>query len=109
MSSCFCESCPEAVQTINITQNTLEVDGAAAGFGDQYFHGGTADVGVGNTLTLSHTPLNAASVLVFLNSGVQGQDTGVPANNFTVSGAVVTLNFAPVAGDVVHVHYFWVV
>lgn len=104
-SSCYCESCPEAPSTINITQNTVELDGDSSGFGDEYFH---ADDVVAGTITLGHTPLTASAVQASLNGVLQGRDTGAPANNFTVSGAVITLGFAVGASDVVHVHYFWV-
>lgn len=102
MAECYCNSCPEAVSDVNITQVTIEVDGTESGFVDEYF--ASTDVVAGH-ITLSNTPINAAAVLLFLNSGAQGQNTVTPSNQFSVAADVVTLNFTPVAGDVLHFHY----
>lgn len=71
------------------------IGGGGTGFGE--IPTGTID-GVNTMFTISQAPLNATSVLVFVN-GVNVED------QFSYAGSVVTLNTAPVIGQSVFVWY----
>lgn len=106
MTTCYCESCPEAVPTINITQNTIAVDGTTSNFYNDYFLG--SDV-VANQLTLSHTPAVAHAVQMSVNGVVQGENTTGVQKNFSIAANIVTLLFVPNAADSIHFWYLGVV
>lgn len=101
MSNCYCESCPEAVPTINVTQNTIAVDGTTSTFYNDYFLG--SDV-VANQLTLTHIPVVPHAIQMSVNGVVQGENTTGVAKNFSIAADVVTLLFTPNAADSIH---FW--
>ena len=105
--ACYQNQCPEAVSTITVNQTTLTMNGALVGWRDEYFTTASPKYdATSKTITLTYMPVNPGSVLLSLNSGVQGQDTSGTAANFSVSGNIVSLNFTPAATDVIHVHYF---
>lgn len=98
-SLCFVDNYPEAVSTVNVTNNTITFDGADANFYEESFT--TATMTADTTFTLAHYPVSAGSIALYLNSGAQIQGT-----DYTVSGNIITLTTAATASDTVLVRYF---
>jgi hypothetical protein len=94
--------CPEAPSTINVTHNSIKLDGGSTIWADDQFTG--AEV-VAQKLTLSKVPYSAASVDVVLNSGVQRLNV-----DYTISGDIITFNPGVTIdpADVINVKYVYV-
>jgi hypothetical protein len=94
--------CPEAPSTINVTHNSIKLDGNSTIWADDQFIGSEV---VAQKVTLSKVPYSPASVDVILNSGVQRLNV-----DYTISGDIVT--FSPGVtidpSDIIHVKYVYV-
>lgn len=87
--------CPAAPSTINVTVNTIELDGDTAVFINETYTG--SDVS-SNVLTLAHTPYSSAAVQVIYNSG-----TLRPFIDYEVSANKIVFLFTPDASAKIHI------
>jgi hypothetical protein len=99
--SAFENCCPSAPD-ISITNVTVTMDGAAVRFYQEAFLGSAI---TNRLVQLAHWPVMPMGVLLFLNTGIQGQNTIVPYNDYTISGKDITLGFTPDATDEILVAY----
>lgn len=99
-SLCFIDNYPEAVSTVNVTENTIEFDGSLANFYEETFT--TADLTDDTTFSLAHYPVSSGTIALYLNSGQQIQGT-----DYTVHGHIITMAKAVTdSADKIVVRYF---
>lgn len=102
---CYDSTLPE-ITPVTINDVHLEVNGATTTFANEYITTASASYDTTyNRITLAYWPIDPSQVQLILNSGVQGQSTTSPGNNFSVSGNIVELLFTPAPTDLIHIHY----
>lgn len=105
----YCNSCPEAPSTINITQTTITIDGVDSMFNDEVFliggsspnHAISVDsTGAYTRLVLTNQPYARESLEVHKNGVLQRYGT-----DYWLSGQTVILTTAAVASDTFAANY----